>query len=658
MTKKQKKNLKRIIIAIGLFAIVMIANIVLKMAFSERFPYGLASVIPNENFAWMLPFLLFGIIYIYIGHDVLKKSAINIKNGQIFDENFLMSVATIGAFGLGIYTGITSHNPEGFDEGCAVLLFYQVGEWFQNYAVGKSRKSITSLMDIRPDYANLKNVDGGFDTVNPSEVKVGDIIQIKPGEKIPLDGIVVSGNSTIDTKSLTGESVPQDVDKNSSVISGTVNLTGTILVRVSKTFDESTVSKILDLVENASSEKSKSENFITKFAKYYTPTVVFAAIALAVLPPIINGLCGNWNTWADWIYRALSFLVVSCPCALVISIPLSFFAGIGGASANGILVKGSAYLERFNKANVFVFDKTGTLTKGSFKVSKVYPEEKSEEILRLASIAEKESNHPIGKSIKAAYGKDISSSYTLKDVAGKGIIAEGEKIIVCGNAKLMEHLNIEYIEAKESGTVVYVAVDNVFSGYIVIEDEIKSEAAETIKYLNSIGAKTVMLTGDNEKVARHVAKVLELTEFKASLLPQDKVGEVDRLIKNKNESDVLCFVGDGINDAPVLMRSDIGIAMGGVGSDAAIEASDIVLMHDNLKSIKTAKIIAKKTMRIVYENIVFALAVKAAILVLSALGIANMWIAVFGDVGVAVLAILNAMRANVKVKEKTFSGLR
>lgn len=653
MTKKQKKNLKRILIALGLFAVLIITNLVLKKAFSERFPYGLASIIPNENVAWLLPFALFFAVYVYIGYDVLKKSAINIKNGQIFDENFLMSVATIGAFGLGIYTGITTHNPEGFDEGCAVLLFYQVGEWFQNYAVGKSRKSISSLMDIRPDFANLKTADGVFETVDPSEVKIGDIIQVKPGEKIPLDGVVISGISTVDTKSLTGESVPQDAEENSSVISGTVNLTGTILVKVNKTFGESTVSKILDLVENASSEKSKSENFITKFAKYYTPTVVFAALALAVLPPLINGFSGNWNTWAGWIYRALSFLVVSCPCALVISIPLSFFAGIGGASANGILVKGSAYLEKFNKANVFVFDKTGTLTKGSFKVSKVFPEENREELLRLASIAEKESNHPIAKSIKAAYKKDIPTGYTLKDLAGKGIVASGDKEIACGNGKLMEYLGVDYPETKESGTVVYCAEDKNFVGYIVIEDEIKSEAEETIKYLNSIGAKTVMLTGDNEKVARHVAKVLGLTEYKASLLPQDKVGEVDKLIKGKKKSDVLCFVGDGINDAPVLMRSDIGIAMGGVGSDAAIEASDVVLMYDDLKCIKTAKIIAKKTMRIVYENIVFALAVKAAILVLSALGIANMWIAVFGDVGVAVIAILNAMRANVKIKEKT-----
>ena len=653
MTKKQKKNLKRIIVALAAFIVLVAADKILSViGGGAAFPNGLASLIPNETFGWLLPFALFFSVYLYIGYGVLKKSAINIAHGQVFDENFLMAVATIGAFGLGVYTGITTHKPEGFDEACAVLLFFEVGEWFQSYAVGKSRKSITELMDIRPDFANVKREDGTEETVDPSEVKIGDIIVVKPGEKIPLDGVVVGGNSTLDTKALTGESLPAEVFVGSGVTSGTVNLTGTIEVKVEKLFGESTVSKILELVENASSEKSKSENFITKFAKYYTPVVVFSALALAVLPPLFIGISGNgWNAWAKWIYRALSFLVVSCPCALVISVPLSFFAGIGGASSKGILIKGSAYLEKFDKANVFVFDKTGTLTKGNFAVESVYPEEKRNEILSLAAIAEKQSNHPIALSIKKAYGKKIPDGYVVEDIAGKGIKAVGEHTVLCGNEKLMKAFDIEFVPSDGVGTVVYVAKDGVFLGYIVIADEVKSEAKETIEYLNSIGARTVMLTGDNERIARHVAQKLGLTEFKASLLPQNKVEEVNRLLKEKKQSDVLCFVGDGINDAPVLMKSDIGISMGGVGSDAAIEASDVVLMYDDLRSIKIAKKLARKVMTIVYENIIFALAVKVAILILSALGIANMWIAVFGDVGVAVLAILNAMRANVKDKE-------
>lgn len=653
MTKKQKKNLKRIIVALAAFIVLVAADKILSaIGGGATFENGLASLIPNEAFGWLLPFALFFAVYLYIGYGVLKKSAINIAHGQVFDENFLMAVATIGAFGLGIYTGITTHKPEGFDEACAVLLFFEVGEWFQSYAVGKSRKSITELMDIRPDFANVKREDGAEETVDPSEVKIGDIIVVKPGEKIPLDGVVVGGNSTLDTKALTGESLPAEVFVGSGVTSGTVNLTGTIEVKVEKPFGESTVSKILELVENASSEKSKSENFITKFAKYYTPIVVFSALALAVLPPIFIGVTGNgWNAWADWIYRALSFLVVSCPCALVISVPLSFFAGIGGASAKGILIKGSAYLEKFDKANVFVFDKTGTLTKGNFAVEAVYPEEKRNEILSLAAIAEKQSNHPIAVSIKKAYGKEIADGYVVEDIAGKGIKAVGEHTVLCGNEKLMNAFGVEFVPSDGVGTVVYVAKDGEFVGFVVIADEIKSEAKETIEYLNSIGARTVMLTGDNERIARHVAQKLGLTEFKASLLPQKKVEEVNRLLKEKKQSDVLCFVGDGINDAPVLMKSDIGISMGGVGSDAAIEASDVVLMYDDLRSIKIAKKLARKVMTIVYENIIFALAVKVAILILSALGIANMWIAVFGDVGVAVLAILNAMRANVKDKE-------
>lgn len=650
MTKKQKKNLKRIIIALIAFIIIKGLDLILEHV--GDFPNGIASLIPSESFGWLLAFGLFFIIYVYIGHDVIKKAFVNIKNGQIFDENFLMVVATFGAFGLGLYTGIVNHKPEGFDEACAVLLFYQVGEWFQSYAVGKSRKSISSLMDIRPDYANLRQEDNTYVEVDPNECKVGDIILVKPGEKVALDGEIISGSTSLDTKALTGESLPVDVKAHDNILSGSVNLTGTIEVRVSKEFSNSTVSKILDLVENASSEKSKSENFITKFSKYYTPIVVFLALALAVLPPLIIGLAkGDWLTWSSWIYRALSFLVVSCPCALVISVPLSFFAGIGGASSNGILIKGSIYLERFNNANIFVFDKTGTLTKGNFAVKEIIPSEKKDEILHYAAIAEQMSNHPIATSIKKAYGLEIKDNYTIEDISGKGIKASGEHGILCGNEKLMEAYSIKYEKTDKIGSVVYVAVDNSFLGSIVIADEIKDDAKDTISYLNSINSKTIMLTGDNDRIASNVAKEIGLKGYKASLLPQNKVEEVDKLLKEKKNRDVLCFVGDGINDAPVLMKSDIGIAMGGVGSDAAIEASDIVLMHDDLKSIGTAKKIAKRTMTIVYENIIFALVVKLLILILSALGITNMWFAVFGDVGVAVIAILNAMRANKKYEE-------
>ena len=651
MTKKQKKKLKRIIIALSIFIVLMLLNLILEKCFNNKFEYGIASLIPNEKYGWLLPFALFFIVYLYIGHDVLKKAIVNISHGQVFDENFLMCIATIGAFGLGIYTGIVEHKPEGFDEACAVLLFYQVGEWFQSYAVGKSRKSISSLMDIRPDYANLKHEDGSYEVVDPEICKINDVILVKPGEKIPLDGEVISGSASLDTKALTGESLPLDVGVGSNVISGSVNLNGTIEIKVLKEFGNSTVSKILDLVENASSQKSKSENFITKFSRIYTPFVVFLALALAILPPLFIGVVnGNWHTFSDWIYRALSFLVVSCPCALVISVPLSFFAGIGGASNNGILIKGSSYLEKFNNANIFVFDKTGTLTKGNFAVKEIYPNEKKEEILYYAAIAEGMSNHPIAISIKNAYGKEIKKMYKIEDISGKGIKAIGDNVILCGNEKLMDLYNITYTKSNGIGSIVYVAVNNQFIGYIVIADEIKDDAKDAISYLNSINSKTVMLTGDNERIAANVAQTLGLTDYKASLLPQNKVEEVDVLLKNKKENDVLCFVGDGINDAPVLMKSDIGIAMGGVGSDAAIEASDIVLMHDDLKSIGIAKKIAKKTMRIVYENIIFALVVKVLILILSALGITNMWFAVFGDVGVAVIAILNAMRANIKVK--------
>ena len=527
---------------------------------------------------------------------------------------------------------------EGFDEACAVLLFYQVGEWFQGYATGKSRKSISALMDIRPDSADVIR-DDEVVTVDPSEVKVGEFILIDPGEKVPLDGTIAEGASSLDTKALTGESLPRDVAEGDAVVSGAVNLTSQLKVRVEKEFYDSTVAKILDLVENAAEQKSKAENFITKFARYYTPAVVAVALLLAVIPGAVTG------DWSTWVYRALSFLVVSCPCALVISIPLTFFAGIGAASKHGILVKGSNYLERFDKANIFVFDKTGTLTKGNFAVTAVVPEGGSEEILRLAASAEKDSTHPIARSIVAAYGKEPDGGYTLTDVAGEGIAATGEGgEILCGNTKLMRARGIAFEEVDAVGTVVYVAKDGAYKGALVIEDEVKSESAEVIGGLNALGCRTVMLTGDNARVADSVAAKLGLSDVKSSLLPGDKVGEVEKLLAAKSKGDELCFVGDGINDAPVLMRADIGIAMGGVGSDAAIEASDIVLMKDDLRGIPTAKRIARKTMAIVKQNIVFALAVKLAILVLSAFGITNMWFAVFGDVGVAVLAILNAMR--------------
>ena len=627
MTKKQKKNLIRIIIALVYFLVVLVIDKTII----------LASVI-DHNLGWLLPFGLYFLVYLFIGYDVLKKAFLNIIHGHLLDENFLMAIATVGAFGLGIYRALTNQESEGFDAACAVLLFYQVGEWFQSYAVSKSRKSISELMDIRPDFANLIKPDGSIEIVDPSCVLVSDKILIKPGERIPLDGIVVKGQSTIDTKSLTGESFPREVFVDSNIISGAINLTGTIEVRVLKEFHDSTVSKILDLVENASSQKSKSENFITRFSKFYTPIVVGLALALAIIPALFDG------NFSIWLYRALSFLVVSCPCALVISIPLSFFAGIGGASRNGILVKGSSYLEKFNQANVFIFDKTGTITKGDFVVCSVNPQDKREEILHLAAIAENNSNHPIAMSIKKAYGKEVLGDYTLTDIAGKGIIAQGEFTILCGNDKLMKDYGISY-QSDNVGTVIHVAKDNEYVGNIVIADEIYEESKETISYLNQNGNKTVMLTGDNEAIAKDVAFKVGLSEYRASLLPQDKVYALDEYLGSDN---VVCFVGDGINDAPALMKADIGVSMGALGSDAAIEASDIVLMHDNLGSLIIAKMIAKKTMRIVYGNIIFALLVKVLILVLSAFGITNMWFAVFGDVGVAVICIINAMRANIK----------
>ena len=631
LSKKQKKNLIRIIAALVAFAAIFIADKIVNLG-----------GVFEGGAAWVFPFLLYLAVYLLIGYDVLWRAMRNIAHGQIFDENFLMCVATLGAFALAIFRGATGQEIEGFDEACAVLLFYQVGEFFQDYATARSRKSISALMDIRPDYANVLR-GGKAEKTDPSEVKIGEIIVVNPGEKVPLDGVVVKGRSALDTKALTGESLPRDIGEGDEIVSGCVNVTSQLEVRVVKEFYDSTVSKILEMVENASEQKSKAENFITKFAKYYTPIVCAAALLLAVIPGLIT------SDWSAWVYRALSFLVVSCPCALVISIPLSFFAGIGAASRYGILIKGSNYLEKFHYAKTFVFDKTGTLTKGNFAVARISPENRADEILRLAAIAERDSGHPIARSIAERYGKDVESGYTLTNVAGEGVVAEkaGSKIF-CGNEKLMEQNGIAYTKESDLGTVVYVAENGEFIGSVLIRDEIKPEAKQVIGNLNGMGCKTVMLTGDNEAIAKNVAEEIGLTEYRASLLPQNKVEEVEKLLSEEGGKDALCFVGDGINDAPVLMRSDIGIAMGGVGSDAAIEASDIVLMKDDLKGLPLAKRIAKKTMAIVFENIVFSLVIKIAILILSAFGIANMWVAVFGDVGVAVLAILNAMRVNSK----------
>lgn len=631
MGRRERKNLTRILVALVLFAVIFIVDKVVVLGEVFGGPYG-----------WLFPFALYLAVYLLIGYDVLWRAARNIVRGQVLDENFLMCVATLGAFALAIFRGVTGQEIEGFDEACAVLLFYQVGEFFQSYATGRSRSSISALMDIRPDSANVKRGER-VETVDPSEVQVGEIIVVNPGEKVPLDGCVVSGASSLDTKALTGESLPREVAAGGEVISGCVNLVSQLEVRVEKPFYDSTVSKILDLVENAAEQKSHAENFITKFARYYTPAVVLIAAALAVIPSLITG------AWSEWVYRALSFLVVSCPCALVISIPLSFFAGIGAASRYGILIKGSNYLEKFNSAGIFVFDKTGTLTRGNFAVTQVTPAKDREEILRLAAIAESDSSHPIAASIVACYGKTPEKGYTLTNIAGEGVMAQrGEDVILCGNEKLMQSRNIPFTAPSGVGTVVYVARGGRFVGSVLVSDQPKEESREVISALNGMGCKTVMLTGDNEAIASQVAKDLGVGEYKASLLPQNKVEEVEKLLAEKPARQALCFVGDGINDAPVLMRADIGIAMGGIGSDAAIEASDIVLMQDDLRGLPLAKRIAGKTMKIVLENILFSLAVKAIILILSALGITNMWFAVFGDVGVAVLAILNAMRVNGK----------
>lgn len=626
LSKKQKKELIRIIIALVLFIVLLIIDKVL----------NLDTIIPNaNNYGWLLPFFLYLSLYLYIGYDVLYKAIRNIFHGEIFDENFLMCLATIGAFGI-----------KEFSEGVAVLLLYQIGEWFQDYAVKKSRKSISSLMDIRPDYANLVKDNGKVVEVDPNELKVDDFILIKPGEKVPVDGIIVEGTSSLDTKALTGESLPFDVNVNSKVISGSINLTGLIKVKVEKKFQDSTVSKILDLVENASSKKSKSENFITKFAKIYTPLVVLGAVLLVIIGGAIT------NEWIAWLERSLNFLVVACPCALVISVPLSFFAGIGCASKYGILIKGSSYVEKLNKANVFIFDKTGTLTKGNFVISKIYPENKKDEILKYAAICEYNSNHPIALAIKKSYTFEVDNTYDLIDVAGKGLIAKKDnELIFAGNNKLMLDYNINVPNINEIGTTIYIAKNNQFIGYLVVSDEIKEDSKKLIKYLKQNNIKTIMFTGDNEKIASSVANELCINEYKASLLPQNKAEELKNMLNNKNKNDVICFVGDGINDAPSLMMSDIGISMGGIGSDAAIEASDIVLMHDDLDSLIIAKKIAKKTLLIVKENIIFAILIKVLVLILSICGYAFMWLAICADVGVCLLAILNSLRANSKYKK-------
>ena len=595
------------------------------------------AVLLNLNNEW-LQIALFIISYIIVGGDVVKRAVKNIFKGQVFDENFLMSIATIGAFFIGEYP-----------EGVAVMLFYQVGELFQSYAVGKSRKSIASLMDIRPDYANVKKGDE-LVKVDPDEVQIGDIIVIKAGEKIPLDGKVIEGSSMIDTSALTGESIPRVVEVGSDILSGCININGVITAEVTKEFGESTVSKILDLVENASSKKSNSEQFITKFARYYTPVVVIIAVFLAIIPPLVI----DGATFSDWIYRALAFLVVSCPCALVISIPLSFFGGIGGASKKGVLVKGSNYLEALAETEIVVFDKTGTLTKGVFNVQEIHPEGVSkEELLELTAHAESYSNHPISLSLKRAYSKEIDNGRIsdVEEISGHGVIAtvDGKKVMA-GNIKLMKKMDIPYFKGELIGTIVRVAVNNKYIGYIVIADEVKEDSAQAIKELKAANIKqTVMLTGDNKSIGSKIAKELGLDKVYAELLPADKVEKLEELFSQKSKKGKLAFVGDGINDAPVLARADIGIAMGGLGSDAAIEAADVVIMTDEPSKIATAMKISKKTLKIAHQNIVFAIGIKIIVLILSAFGIATMWAAIFADVGVTIIAVLNAFRAlNVK----------
>lgn len=633
MTRKQKKMLVRIIIAAVLMVALKITDVILEKNGIELF--------------WVIPFVAYMVPYFVIGYDILKKAGKGIINRQVFDENFLMAVATVGAIAVALVKN------DDYTEAIAVMLFYQIGELFQSIAVGKSRKNISALMDIRPDYANVE-MDGELTQVDPDEVAIGTIIVVQPGEKIPIDGVVVEGNASLNTSALTGESVPREVSVSDEVISGCINMTGVLRIQTTREFGESTVSKILDLVENSSSKKSRSENFISKFAKYYTPAVCYGALALAVLPPLVEILflkqAASFALWGDWVYRALTFLVISCPCALVISIPLSFFAGIGGASREGVLVKGSNYLETLSKTKIVAFDKTGTMTKGVFEVSGIHHNKLEEEkLLEYAAHVEHYSNHPISKSIKAAYGKAIDASRVtdMEEIGGHGVVAKLDGVSVAvGNGKLMNRLGITYKECSHLGTVVHVAVDGNYEGHILISDMVKPTAKEAIQALHKNGiSSTVMLTGDAKAVGEAVAGELTIDKVYTELLPADKVEKVEELLASKKEKEMLAFVGDGINDAPVLKRADIGIAMGALGSDAAIEAADVVLMDDDPLKIAKAIRIARKCMRIVYENIGFALGVKAICLVLGAFGIANMWIAIFADVGVMVLAVLNAIRA-------------
>ena len=618
MTKKQKKVLYQIIASVVLIVILRLL---------PAFPT------PVELVLYLIPYLV-------VGWDVLRKALLGIKNRQPFDECFLMAVATVGAFALGDYV-----------EGCAVILFYQIGELFQSVAVGKSRQSISSLMDIRPDYANIEDEDGKLEQVDPDDVEVGTVIVVQPGERVPIDGVIVEGTSALNTAALTGESLPRDVQSGDEVISGCVNMTGLLKVRTTKEFGESTVSKILDLVENSSMKKARTENFITRFARVYTPAVCYSALALAFLPPVVLLLMGQPARFGDWIYRALTFLVISCPCALVISIPLSFFGGIGGASACGILVKGSTYLEELARTGIVVFDKTGTLTQGTFKVTGVHPADgiSGEQLVEAAALAESWSKHPISMSIKAAYGREIDPSRVtdVEELGGHGVTAKVDgKTVAAGNARLMERLGLTAPAVSETGTIVHVAIDGKYAGYLLIADVVKPHSAQAIRGLKEAGVrKTVMLTGDAEPVAKAVSAQLGLDEYHAGLLPGDKVDQIEKLIAEKKPKENLAFVGDGINDAPVLSRADVGIAMGALGSDAAIEAADVVLMDDDPAKIALAMRIARRTLRIVYQNIVFALVIKFACLLLGALGIANMWTAIFADVGVMVLAVLNATRA-------------
>ena len=622
MTKKQKKSLQQILIAL---ALVILLKLLLRVLPALPTPVEL---------------LLYLIPYLVVGKDVLRKAIKGVKNRQPFDECFLMAVATVGAFALGDYV-----------EGCAVILFYQIGELFQSVAVGKSRQSISSLMDIRPDYANVEDEDGKLEQVDPDDVEVGTVIVVQPGERVPIDGVIVEGTSALNTAALTGESLPRDVQTGDEVISGCVNMTGLLKVRTTKEFGESTVSKILDLVENSSMKKARAENFITRFARVYTPAVCYGALALAFLPPIVLLLMGQPARFGDWIYRALTFLVISCPCALVISIPLSFFGGIGGASACGILVKGSTYLEELARTGIVVFDKTGTLTQGTFKVTGVHPADgiTDEQLVEAAALAESWSKHPISLSIKAAYGKEIDTARVtdVEELGGHGVTAKVDgKPVAAGNARLMERLGLSAPAVSETGTVVHIAIDGRYAGYLLIADVVKPHSAEAIRALKAAGVrKTVMLTGDAEPVAKAVSAQLGLDEYHAGLLPGDKVDQIETLIAAKKSKENLAFVGDGINDAPVLSRADVGIAMGALGSDAAIEAADVVLMDDDPAKIALAMRIARRTLRIVYENIVFALAVKFACLLLGAIGMASMWTAIFADVGVMVIAVLNATRA-------------